>query len=289
MRFVTLDTAATLWVDLPQRADATPTFVVKTPSGSTAQSSASVTLASCNTTLNGAASAGAASVVVTSASGITAGRKYLVGGAESTGGEFVTVKSVSGTTITLVRPLRFARASGVAFQSTRVDMAISASTPSAIGRHWRAEITWAVSSASQDTYEVPFDVTRYSPMTALRADDVVDFDPVLAKRLPAGTWLPALMDVAWDMILRRLALTKAPGSLMGAIDLTTPHAYLVRKLIAETGATTAVELKEYAETLAAEFQRELEITLASAAVDDDQDGAIEKHEGWTKTLSLQRG
>lgn len=289
MRFVTLATAATLWVDLPQRADATPTFVVKTPSGGTVQSSASVTLASCNTTLNGAVSAGASSVVVTSASGITAGRKYLIGGAESAGGEFVTVKSVSGTTVTLVRPLRLGRASGVAFQSTRVEMAVSSSTPSAVGRHWRAEITWAVSSASQDTYEVPFDVTRYSPQTSLRADDIVDFDPVLAKRLPAGTWVPALIDVAWDMILRRLAQTKDPGSLMGAIDLTTPHAYLVRKLIAETGATTAGELKEYAEMLAVEFQKELEITLASAAVDDDQDGAIEKNEGWLKILDLLRG
>lgn len=288
MRFVTLSTAATLWVDLPARADATPTFVVRNPAGGTIQSSASVTLGTSNTTLSGAAAAGASTVSVTSASGIAAGRKFLIGGPEESGGERVTVRSVSGTTITLVRPLRAAKASGAAFASTRVDLAIDAGTPSTIGRHWRAEITWAVSSVSQAVHVVPFDVVRYQPLTSLEGDDIADLDPLLAKRLPAGLWLPATIEAAWDMILRRLAQQKDPGALVGAIDLTTPHQYLVRKLLAETGATNP-ELLDHAKFLGERYVQELETALASAAVDDDQDGAVEKHEGWTKTLDLARG
>jgi hypothetical protein len=286
MRFVTLDTAKTLTVDLPERADATPTFVVKSPLGGTVQTSASVTLGTCNTTLSGAASAGTLTLTVTAATGIVVGRDYLVGGSEETGGEFVTVRALSGTTVTLVRPLRYARASGVAFVSTRVDMAIGASAVTSLGRHYRCEITWAVSSASQPTTFVPFDVTRYSPLSTLKSVDVLDLDPLLTKRLPAGTWLPGVIEQAWDMILRRLAQSKPPGALIGAIDLTTAHGYLTRKLLAETGGTDAAD---YADRMMAAFQAEFETTLASCAIDDDQDGAVEKHEGWTKTLSITRG
>lgn len=286
MRFVLLDTAATLAVDLPARADATPTFVVRNPAGGTVQASASVTLGTSNTTLSGAASAGATSVSVTSASGITAGRKYLVGGREDEGGERVTVRSVSATTVTLARALRAAKASGAAFQSTRVEMAVASTTPSAVGRHWRAEVTWAVSSASQPTHVVAFDVVRFQPVSTLDGDAIADLDPTLAKRLPAGTWLPGVLDQCWDMVLRRVAQQKNPGSLVGTLELTTAHAYLVRATLAETGGE---DWAAYRDDMRQRFKDELDAALGAAAIDDDGDGSVEQHEGWRRTVLVERG
>lgn len=286
MRFVLLDTAATLAVDLPARADATATFVVKNPSGGIVQASASVTLGAANTTLSGAASAGATSVAVASAAGITAGRKYLLGGPEAEGGERVTVRAVSGLTVTLARALRAAKASGAAFQSTRVELAVASTTPSAVGRHWRAEVAWAVSAAAQPTHVVAFDVVRFQPVSTLDGDAIADLDPVLVKRLPAGTWLPGVMDACWDMVLRRVAQTKDPGALVGTLELTTAHAYLVRATLAETGGE---EWAAYRDDMRARFKQELDAALAAAAIDDDQDGAVESNEGWRRTVLVERG
>ena len=83
MRFVELSTATTLAVDLPERADATPTFVVRGPSGGVVQASSAVTLDTVNTTLASAAAAGAQTVSVTSATGLIVGRKYQLAGNEN--------------------------------------------------------------------------------------------------------------------------------------------------------------------------------------------------------------
>ena len=285
MRFLLKDTAATLAFDLPQRADATPTFVVTGPGGGDTQASSSVTLDTVNTTLSGAAAAGASSVTVTSASGIVVGRKYLLAGAEATGGERVTVKSIASTTITLVRPLRFAKASGATFQSSRLTMAVTAAAVPSYGRHYRATISWAVSTVAQDAVHVDFDVCRYVPSTVLSLDDVSDLDPMLAKRLPAGLWVPALMDRAWDMMLRRIASKKEPGSLIGSVDLTTPHSYLVRALLAETAGE---DFAAYHTSMVERYVTELESVLASAAFDDDMDGEPEPHEQWFRSVDVIR-
>lgn len=70
-----------------------------------------------NTSLNGAVSAGASSVVVTSASGITAGKKYYI--ADGSNYQVVKVLSVVSTTITFatIDTLNFAFASGSIFRS----------------------------------------------------------------------------------------------------------------------------------------------------------------------------
>jgi hypothetical protein len=286
MRFTARSTATTIVVDLPARADASPTFVALTPAGGSAQASTNATLDSVSTTLSAAPAAGATSVAVTSATGIIAGRKYLVGGPESVGGERVTVKSVSGTTITLVRPLRYAKASGAAFQSTRVECAVTSGAVSSYGRHYRVVISWAVSTVAQPSLDVPFDVVRYMPLTTLSLDDVTDLDPMLLKRLPAGLWAPARIDRAWEILLRRIASKKCPGALIGAIDLTIPHGYMFRALLAETAGA---EFEAYRTLMVERYASELESVLSSAAFDDDMDGKPEAHEQWFRSIDVIRG
>lgn len=286
MRFAQLSTATTLTVDLEERPDAGATFVVYNPQGGEAQASAAATIDAVSTTLAAAAQAGAMALSVASATGITVGRRYLVGGAESAGGERVTVRAVAGTTVTLVRPLRYARASAAAFQSTRVELAVTGSNVATVGRHWRAEVTYTVSTAARSKAVVPFDVVRYVPIELLSLEDVRALDPLIAKRLAEGAWWPDLKAAAWDQLLHRVAAKVDPGALVGTVNLTVPLGYLIRTLVAETAGRDHEPTRAL---LARRFGEELDAALGAHAVDDDQDGAVERHEGWRRTIVLERG
>ena len=286
MRFVQFQTAGSLVVDLDERPDSGATFVLLYPSGGAAQASTAATRGAADTTI-GAAAAGASTVTVASASGIAAGERYLVGGPEASGGEVVTVRSVSGTTVTLVRPLQSARAASTAFQAARVTLSVPALAT--IARHYRAVLTYAVGSAARPDLTIPFDVTRYVPVSTLTMEDVRDVDHLFAKRLQAGAWWPGLRAQAWEIVLRRIAATKGPGDLVGAVDLTMAHAYAVRELVAETAGAATPEQAAYRDDLRARFRQELEASLAASAWDDDQDNAIEPRENWGRSITVLRG
>jgi hypothetical protein len=286
MRFAARSTATTLAVDLPARPDATPTFTVVGPAGGVTQAAGDVTLDGADTTLAAPAVAGATLVTLTSATGVTAGRRYLVAGPEGTGGEAVTVRSVSGAAVRLVRPLRADRASGVAFQSARVTCAVEVAAVPSYGRHYRLAIAWALAAVEQPVVDVPFDVCRYVPLSHLTVDHVGDMDPAVIKRLPAGLWPPALIDRAWEILCRRIAAKKAPGALIGSIDLTVAHGYLFRALLLETAGDGFDDDRA---RMMARFGEELEATLASAAFDDDMDGEPEPHEQWFRSIDVIRG
>lgn len=275
-----------LAVDLPARADATPTFAVYNPGGASLLTG-SVTLDSVNTTLSGAASAGATTLSVTSASGVEAGRVYLAEGAEWLGGESVTVKSISATTLTLARPVLRAKASGATFASTRVTIALTAAASAVIDRHYRVEIAWSLSSVAQPPWVVDYDVVRYWPYSNLRLADLLDLDPLLQKRLPAGLWLPALVAQAWTMLLRRIAQKHAPGALVGSIDLTIAHGYQVRALLAETAGSDWVS---YRDDMRKQLDYHFQAAMTAHAFDDNQDGAIASNEGFRpRTFEILRG
>jgi hypothetical protein len=63
-----------------------------------------------NTTLNGAVSAGASTITVTSGTNIAAGDLLFLGDSSTSNYELVRVKSISGTTVTLEEPCTYAHA-----------------------------------------------------------------------------------------------------------------------------------------------------------------------------------
>lgn len=285
MRFVEVNRATTLHVDLPVRPSAAGTYEVQTVRGGTVQASAAASLSAVSTTLSGAAVAGAASVTVTSATGIVAGRRYLLGGPEETGGEWVTVRSVSGTTVTLARRLIAARASGDAFVSTRVSFALPAIANH--GRAHRVVYTWP-SADDRPDFVVPFDVCRWSPVSHLSTEDLRTLDPLLAKRLPASVWLPGLIEESWEMLCRHIAQRVEPGGIVGTVDLTTAHGYLARALLAET-AGDDTETTAYRARMQERYAQERDSTLASLAYDESQDGQATVQTGWVRTINVMRG
>lgn len=283
--FLQLSTAGTVAVDLEARPSATPTFVVRQPGGGVLQAATNATLDGVNTTLAGAAAAGSTTVSVASATGITVGRKYLLTGPEDTGGERVTVRSVASTTVTLVRPLRLAHAASAAFQSTRVACAVDAIAT--VARHYRVEVTYAVGGVTQPARVLALDCVRYVPQSSITSfDDVADFDPVLGKRLPLGTWFPALRDESWQMLLELVAARVPPGAVVSSAALSAAHRYHLRALLAETAGEA---WEPYRERMAKRFAETLDAALGAAPVDTDQDGAVEKHEAWYRGVEITRG
>lgn len=270
-------------VSLPQRADASPTWELQDEGGAVL-SSGTCTLATSNTTLAAGVAAGAFTLTVASASGISAGSKYLLGGPETAGGETLTVRSVSGTTVTLLRPTIRERASGVAFQSTEATCSLSATT--SVGRDRRLVVSWEVSGTDQPPLVVPACVTRWYPHTGLTMDSFADLDPIARKRWPAGLWFSALSARAWDMLLAHTAANLDPGAPVGTIELTTAHHYLVRALLLETAGP---EYRDDYKTAIDRYKAERDAALTLIGVDNDQDGNVEPHEGYFRTIPLSRG
>ncbi len=287
MHWLQYNQAGTLAADLPHRPDAAGAFVVSDAGGGTVQSSTAAVLDTVDTTLSAQAAAGALTLTLTTTAGMAAGRRYLVGGPEPTGGETVTVRSVdSGTQVTLVRRLRAARALGVTLQGTRVSFALNAIAT--IGRGYAVAYTYATGGVAQPPYQLVFDVTLYAPRSYLTLEDVRDVDPLLAKHLPEGSWLPAVVDLAWRRILRRLAASVKPGAFKGIVDFTDCHAYAVRLALAESGGN-APELVAHRELLTARFLEEFAAVTAVTPVDTNQDGKVDSWEAFPRGIPLLGG
>jgi hypothetical protein len=235
-------------------------------------------LNSVNTTTSANAAAGATGLTLTSGTGVTAGRRYLLGGPEDTGGERVLVAAVSGTAVTLARPLSKAVASGATFQSSRVEVTISTACTATVARQLRVEWTDPTTS---DVLPYPFDVTRYAPRSSLTSSELLDLDPSLRKRLASGTWLPAVIERAWDQLLFDLASKERhPGGFAGVVELTTAHGYLVRALVAETGE--GEDARAYRDDMRERYAQERERALTSVAYDEGGTGnAVPGAGAWT--------
>jgi len=283
--YLEYNAAGSLALDLPARADAAPTWSLVDFGGATLAAGTCARDA-VDTTLAAPAAAGATAITLASGTGVAVGTKYLLGGPESGGGERVTVKAVAGAAVTLVRPLRLARAGGDACQGTRVTCAIPSSATKSIARHDRLEIAWSVATVAQPVYRADVDIVRYvTTSTVTSFDDVVDLDPVSGKRLPAGTWFPAVRDEAWAMLMDRVAARVDPGAVVSSGALARAHRYLIRALLAETAGDG---WDAYRKTMAQRFAEELEAALGAAAVDDDQDGVIDPREGWRRGFVVER-
>lgn len=286
-RWVQKDVGGTVYTDeLFERADASPTFAVLSEDGGSL-ATGTATVDSVNTTLSSGVGDGAVSLSVTSATGIAVGRRYYLTAGEDAGGEVVTIAAISGTTLTLARPTLRAHASGAAFYSTRVSCVIPSSACTQVRRGCRVEIAYTVSAAARPVVSLEFDVTRYALRTGLTLEHVRDLDPSVVRKSAKGTVWPALFAMAWERIVSRIAQQKDPGGLVGALDLTQPHALAVLLLVAEQSSDADSIAR--AEQLRQRLDAELVAILASRAFDDDQDGAVEPHEGFYRTISITRG
>jgi hypothetical protein len=289
MRWVRYNQARSLELYAPAVPDAAGSFVVVDCYGGAVQAATAADYTPTATTLGAVAPAGSRTLTLASTAGLVAGRDYLLGGPESEGGEFVKVKSVdSGAVVSIVRAVRRNRAVGAALASTRVLFPVAAiASP---GRGYRIEWTWASGGEAQPVVDIPFDVTRYAPVTFTTFESVRALDALASKRVPEGAWTPEVLATAWTMLLRRVAAKISPGGVVGTVDLSIPHAYLTLVVMLEPGAGED-ETAALIARLEKRFTQELDAALASLPTDDNQDGDSRTGEsGWgTRTIRIIRG
>lgn len=284
MRWVQQGTSGAVVFDLPSRPSGAGTARVVTAGGAEL-ATPTPTLNSVNTTTSANAAAGTTSLTLTSGTGVTAGRRYLLGGAEDAGGERVLVAAVNGTAVALARPLSKAVASGATFQSSRVEVTVSTACTATVARQLRVEWTDPTTS---EVLPYPFDVTRYAPRSSLTSAELLDLDPSLRKRLASGTWLPAVIERAWNQLLFDLASKERhPGGFAGVVELTTAHAYLVRALVAETGE--GEDARAYRDDMRERYMQERERALTSVAYDEGGTGAAVPGAGAWVGFTIVRG
>lgn len=269
MRFVQRARVTLLRHELARRPSAAGTYTVSTAQGVELQASTAATLDPVDTTLGAAAAVGALELTLTSTSDVATGRRYLLGGPEAEGGEVVTVRGVSGSTVVLAARTTRAWASGASFEGTRVTVSI----PSITGpqRNCRVEYFPPDGDAEPSTV-IPFDVVRYMVTTGLTTADLRVIDPLIAKRIPQGTWMPDVMSRAWDMLCGDVATQCDPGAVVGAVDLAAAHGYLTRFLLAEMAGDDDAA-KDARDRYIARYRAELERALATLSRDTNQDGA----------------
>lgn len=269
MRFVQRSRVTLLRHELTRRPSAAGTYTVSTAMGGELQGSTAATLDPVAATLGAAAAMGAQELTLASTSGVTAGRRYLLGGPELDGGEVVTVRAVSGSTAVLAARTTRAWPSGSSFESTRITLSIPAiTTPQ---RNCRVEY-FPPDADDQPSTIIPFDVVRYMVATNLTTADLRVIDPLIQSRKPSGTYMPDVMQRAWDMLCGDVATQCDPGAVVGSVDLTPPHGYLTRFLLAEMAGDDDAA-KDARERYLGRYRQELERALATLSRDTDQDGA----------------
>ncbi len=237
-----------------------------------------------NTTASSAVAKGAATVALTSASGVVVGRRYLLGTAHSTEpAEVVGVKSLSGATATLWAPTMQAHASGAVFAGTRVSYNVTSTQADAL--FWDGYSRWTPNTG--DIQEEVVDcVLRKIPENLIDETDVRMVFAKAPKILSAETDMPGALREARDEFLRRLGGKNRAYCAVGADHFRRPTAlvfWLMRRF--ELG-------DEWADTMD-RMDKELDVLLAkiesAIPFDNDQDGTTtSQNDGGYTTIRVQR-
>jgi len=176
-----------------------------------ANATALVTAGSCtvdpvNTTLSAPSLIGDLSVVVASATGIVAGRRYLLDGEE------VTIKSVSGTTVSIWAPLFFPHASASAFQGLRVSYAVAPNLVSAVAMDCQAVFT---PDTGDEQAEAIHFVLRLIPVNLISLIDVRDILPKAIMALSSDLDVPRALRMARENTMLLLGSKNRAESHLG--------------------------------------------------------------------------
>lgn len=258
--------------------DPAPTVQVINQAGGTvvASGTAVTSVDAVDTTLSAGASAGDTVLTLASGASLTAGRRYLV---SSSGGpsEVVECDRFSGTTIYLRNPIAYSHANGSDFEGTLISYTLTASATDTEEENWRAIFSWAVGAASQAPGVVEFTVTRHPIYNPASVPDLFAVaSSALRAQIATDTSLGDALTRAWDEVLESLhAQGVRVSTIVGSAKLKRAVVYKALGLLAETyGQSYRDERKE----LADRYAECLGVFKAVAALDDDEDNAIEPQE-----------
>lgn len=269
---ITADVETTVGIDIPSHP-AAATVSLYDDAGSAIFEDKDAVVSTIDTTLDGAVSAGAESLNVDAATGISSGVEFTVAAPS----ERCLVRTIATKAVTLARPLLYDHADGVAIEGCRLTYAVSSTYAGT--RINDGRLVWTI-TASGETFIQACCCTEYPFQTNLAHEQhLLDHDALLFTKLPKGASTGRmLVHGAKEVIKRLTAITGGrPYTFIGPPQFTDAIclAALVKLYEPQTSDRAAVLYERYETAL----DRELKLVLSGVAYRDaDQDGAVEAHE-----------
>ena len=277
------------------RPSATPSVAIADSSGAviTAGATTYVTQSAVNTTIAASVAAGAESLVVTSATGINVGDRYLMTN-KVPQTEWIEVESIASTTIGLTRPLALdyttlATNYGL-FQSTEWYYTLQAADYAALLEMAMATATYAVGGLTY-SQRLVFDVVRVPLTNPLTADALTDRWPDIWRQEPdehRGSLYARQRATAWRIVKQRIrqhanaAGQWRPAMVFDPSDLME-FGFAVLKRELHLGGVEVDKDQPTRADLDSEVERERAAAFSAITLDLDEDGGqgsgeIPRHE-----------
>jgi hypothetical protein len=271
-QFIEKNQGGSIWFDLPRIGDlGSVTASVYSNTGNDLGSSTVVEYFT-SSSLSTAAAAGTNTLTLVSSTGFKVGDMIYVTNTDRTieASEAVSIKSISGNILTLQRPLTTPQASGNIVAKSRIKITITAAQAANIGKNYVIKINYKTLTEDQPTLFQSFTVSKYLPISNLTMNDLSSIDSTVYKKFPSTFDFQKTKEITWGMLLQRLAANYDPGGLVGTINFTVAHAYLILMVIYETAGP---DYDQQRLVMAERFEKEFISACASAAYDEKQTGS----------------
>lgn len=271
-QFIEKNQGGSIWFDLPRIGDlGSVTASVYSNTGNDLGSSTVVEYFT-SSSLSTAAAAGTNTLTLVSSTGFKVGDMIYVTNTDRTieASEAVSIKNISGNILTLQRPLTTPQASGNVVAKSRIKITITAAQAANIGKNYVIKINYKTLTEDQPTLFQSFTVSKYLPISNLTMNDLSSIDSTAYKKFPSTFDFQKTKEITWGMLLQRLAANYDPGGLVGTINFTVAHAYLILMVIYETAGP---DYDQQRLVMAERFEKEFVSACASAAYDENQTGS----------------
>lgn len=149
---------------------------------------------------------------------------------------------------------------------------------------YRLELSYLDFNGERQYESIPFNAIPYSLKTDLTLEDVAALDPLIHAKLTDSTNFERLKQATWDIIVARVHSNIKLGTLVGTINLTIPHGFLLRSEIALSAGPDYVENRNQ---LAKRFEEELNSILNSVQTFGNDTGQTSQRQ-WAQTIRIAR-
>lgn len=226
--------------------------------------------------------AGDNSFIVDSLSGLRLNTPYVV--KNSVYEQLISISKIDITTkeITLYRPLQQDFASGSLLSSPTVTFSFTSTLQFNIGN--RIELHYHDFYGDEHIETIPFNSLPYHLKSDASIETVAALDGQIVDKLSIGTNFDSLKEATWDMVVTRVHANKAVGTLVGTVNLTNAHSFLI---LAQMAQGAGPEYLEYRNSLLKRFEEELVATLSAIQTFGNEQGQT-KQRDWFKTVEIVR-
>lgn len=227
--------------------------------------------------------AGDTSFILDSLSGLRINSLYAV--KNSTYEQLVSIARMNPSTkeVFLHRPLEQDFASGSLISSPTVTFSFTSTVDFNVGN--RIEFHYQDFYGDEQIETIPFNALPYHLKTDASIETVAALDGQIAEKLNSGVNFDTLKNATWEMVVARVHANKAVGTLVGTVNLTNAHSFMI---LAQLAQGAGPEYLEYRNSLLKRFEEELHSTLSSLQTFGDENG-ITKQKDWFKFIDIARG